>query len=354
MNSTTPARSSRSSRHGWVDVAKGICIVAVVGLYARNDLDNLFGQAGWLDPWSAFARPFRMPDFFLLSGLFLSAVINRPWRSYLDTKVAHYAYFLALWVGILLAYDVTVLGHENVAPGPIGGLKTYIWKLIYPDHMLWFIQTLPAFFIVTRLLRRVPDWLLWLVAAALMASHVHTGFAPVDNFNAYYVFFLSGHFGAPWIHRLAERARQRPPLTWGLIALWALLNQLAVSAGLTQVGGLDLLAGFVGITAIISLSSLLAEVSWLRWLAYAGSNSIVVYLGFFIPLTQFTRLVQQQAPDLSMNLVATLAVAFGAAVPLLLHRLITHGPLGFLRFLFVRPHWAKLVAARSSATAQSA
>ncbi|MDP4299909.1 acyltransferase family protein [Leptothrix discophora] len=351
MNSFTPVRAARSSRHGWVDIAKGICIIAVVGLYARNDLEALFGQAGWLDPWSAFARPFRMPDFFLLSGLFLSAVIQRPWRSYLDTKVAHYVYFLVLWVAILLAYDTAVLGHEPAAGSAIATVKLYIWKLIYPDHMLWFIQTLPAFFIVTRLLHRVPRWLLWLVAAAAMASHVRTGFAPLDNFNAYYVFFLSGHFGAPLIHHLAEKARQRPPLTWGLIVLWAVLNQAAVSAGLTHVGGLDLLAGFVGISAIIALSSLIADVSWLRWLSYAGSNSIVVYLGFYIPLTQFTRLVHAQLPELPMHLVATLSVLCGAAVPLLLHRLIKDSA---LRFLFVRPRWAKLVTTASPAAAQSA
>ena len=70
--------------------------------------------------------------------------------------------------------------------------------------------------------------------------------------------------GQALIHRLAEQARQRPPLTWALIVLWAVLNQAAVSAGLTQIGGLDLLAGFVGISAIISLSSLIADVPWLR------------------------------------------------------------------------------------------
>ena len=45
------------------------------------------------------------------------------------------------------------------------------------------------------------------------------------------------------------------------------------------------------------------------------------------------------------------ANAFGAAVPLLLHRLIRGGP---LRFLFVRPSWAKLVSAPKAAAAPSA
>ena len=44
-----------------------------------------------------------MPDFFLISGLFLAARIDRPWRAYLDTKVVHFAYFYVLWVNIQFA-----------------------------------------------------------------------------------------------------------------------------------------------------------------------------------------------------------------------------------------------------------
>ena len=41
----------------------------------------------------AFAKPFRMPDFFLISGPFLGQVIARDWRMFLDRKVVHFAYF---------------------------------------------------------------------------------------------------------------------------------------------------------------------------------------------------------------------------------------------------------------------
>jgi len=94
------------SRYGWVDIAKGICIVAVVCYYANTYLGYLRPDTGWLSHWAQFARPFRMPDFFLLSGLFLSRVIDRPWRSYIDTKVVHYVYFLVLWSALYFAWRV--------------------------------------------------------------------------------------------------------------------------------------------------------------------------------------------------------------------------------------------------------
>ncbi len=52
----------------------------------------------------AFAKPFRMPDFFMISGLFLARVIDRDWRTYLDRKVVHFAYFYVLWVTIQFAF----------------------------------------------------------------------------------------------------------------------------------------------------------------------------------------------------------------------------------------------------------
>lgn len=344
MSYATPEKTSSASRYNWVDIAKGICIVAVVGLYARNELERMIGSAGWLDPWSAFARPFRMPDFFLLSGLFLSAVLDRPWRSYLDTKVIHYVYFLVLWILIILTYDVFFLGTESIPQtGIIGLLKVYVWKLIFPDHMLWFIQTLPVFFVLTRVLRGVPRWLLWTVAAIAMASQIRTGLSPIDNFIAYYAFFLAGHFGAKWIFNLADIAGANRIPTLLLFVLWCFVNHWAVDSGLTAMPGLDLFFGFLGITAIISFSSLLSPIKALDWLRFAGSNSIVIYLGFFIPLTLFLHLVSVSDLSIEPNTLATLAVVLGAGTPLLLFTLIKGTA---MRFLFVRPSWAYIVAPR--------
>jgi len=42
-----------------------------------------------------FAKPFRMPDFFLISGLFFSVVIDRDWRTYLDRRGRAFRLFLS-------------------------------------------------------------------------------------------------------------------------------------------------------------------------------------------------------------------------------------------------------------------
>src|SRR5262245_40070651 len=78
-----------ASRIGWVDYSKGICIVAVVCLYTTLHLHGAEGEQSWMQYWVDFARPFRMPDFFLMAGLFLRLTINKPWPVYFDRKVVH-------------------------------------------------------------------------------------------------------------------------------------------------------------------------------------------------------------------------------------------------------------------------
>src|SRR5690349_23413432 len=110
------------------------------------------GQTGWLHPVVAFTLPFRMPDFFLISGLFLAVVIDRDWRTYLDRKVVHFAYFYVLWMTIQFGFKAPGFAAEN-GWRYVGYL--YLESFIEPFGTLWFIYLLPIFFVVTKLTRRI-------------------------------------------------------------------------------------------------------------------------------------------------------------------------------------------------------
>ena len=89
-----------------------------------------------------------MPDFFLISGLFLARVIDRDWRTYLDRKVVHFAYFYVLWVTIQFAFKAPGLCCRARRAG-VAGL--YLQAFVQPFGTLWFIYLLPIFFVVTKL-----------------------------------------------------------------------------------------------------------------------------------------------------------------------------------------------------------
>jgi uncharacterized membrane protein YcfT len=315
-NGTFPA-TGRSGlpaggRIDWVDYAKGICIVMVVMMHSVLGVELAAGQPGFMHPLVAFAKPFRMPDFFLISGLFLSVVIARDWRTYLDRKVVHFAYFYLLWMTIQFGFKAPSFA-AGTSWSHVGLL--YLESFIEPFGTLWFIYLLPIFFVVTKLTRNVPPLAVWLAAAALEMAHVATGWTAIDEFGGRFVYFYSGYLFAEHIFALSDGARARP--TWALagLALWALVNGGVVEAGASEWPLVSLALGLAGAAAIIVAGTLLARANWLNFLRYCGKHSIVIYLAFFLPMAATRTLLLRTGliADIGLaSLIVTLAGVAGA------------------------------------------
>src|SRR3954470_6595630 len=248
--------SVHDGRVGWVDYAKGFCIVFVVMMHSTLGVGAATGQTGWLHPLVAFALPFRMPDFFLISGLFLSVVIDRDWHTYLDRKVVHFAYFYVLWVTIQFGFKAPSFAAES-GWSHVGVL--YLESFIEPFGTLWFIYLLPVFFVVTKVLRRAAPPAIWAAAAALELLHVATGWTVIDEFCARFVYFYSGYLFATYVFALSDRARARPAFALAGLVLWALVNGGLVHLGFSERPVISLALGVAGACAIVVIGTLLAE-----------------------------------------------------------------------------------------------
>lgn len=206
--------NGRKTRVDWVDTAKGICILLVVLMHTTLGVEEALGVNGWLGAFVAFAKPFRMPDFFLVSALFLSARIEADWRLYLDRKVLHFAYFYLLWTAVQLATK-----SFFVFDGDLPAIAlAYVEALVQPFGTLWFIYLLAIFFVVTKLLRRAPVALVWAGAALLEMAPVETGWILIDEFASRFVYFYTGHIFARHVFALAGAP---PPFRCWPSARWA-------------------------------------------------------------------------------------------------------------------------------------
>ena len=206
---SAPSALSAPERIDWVDYAKGICIVMVVMMHSVLGVEAAAGHTGFMHLLVAFAKPFRMPDFFLISGLFLSVVIDRDWRTYLDRKVVHFAYFYVLWVTIQFGFKAPGFAAET-SWTHAGFL--YLESFIEPFGTLWFIYLLPVFFVVTKAARKISPLLIWSVLALLETAHIATGWTVIDEFCARFVYFYSGYLFAGYVFALSDRARAWPAL----------------------------------------------------------------------------------------------------------------------------------------------
>jgi uncharacterized membrane protein YcfT len=323
--------SPAANRIDWVDYAKGICIVMVVMMHSVLGVEAASGQTGFMHGLVAFAKPFRMPDFFLISGLLLPLVIDRDWRTYLDRKVVHFAYFYVLWVTIQFGFKAPGFAAET---GWHGVGQLYLESFIEPFGTLWFIYLLPVFFVVTKLTRKWPPAAIWLVAAALETARVATGWTAIDEFCARFVYFYSGYLFAPYVFALSDRARARPGLALAGLASWAIVNGALVRLGGSEWPVVSLALGFAGAGAIIVTGTLLARMQWLNALRFCGAHSIVIYLAFFLPMAATRALLLKSGivPDIgAVSLIVTIAGVLGA---LLIWRIALAAR---AQFLFERP-----------------
>ena len=309
---TSNSTSAVSGRVDWVDYAKGICIVMVVMMHSVLGVELAAGQTGFMHLLVAFAKPFRMPDFFLISGLFLALVIDRDWRTYLDRKVVHFLYFYLLWTALQFAFKAPLFAHEQ---GIASTAWLYVSSFWEPFGTLWFIYLLPIFFVVTKATRRMPPLLIWAIAAILEMAHFSTGWTAIDEFGARFVYFYTGYLFADRVFALADRARAQPRLALAALALWALVNESLVQLGISEWPLISLALGLAGACAIVTSGTLLAHAGWLKSLRFCGEHSIVIYLAFFLPMAATRTLLLHAGLIHDVGVIAltvTLLALFGA------------------------------------------
>ena len=325
-------------RIDWVDYSKGICIILVVMMHSVLGYGEMVHSTGWMHAIVEFARPFRMPDFFLISGLFLSRSLFGDGRSYFDRKIVHFAYFYLLWLAIqTVAFEASLLLHD-----PVAFVQIFLKALIIPNGSLWFVHMLAVFYALTWALRHVSKKVVFGAAALFQIAFafglIQTGWSVTNRVAEWFVYFYAGYAFAPVIFEYARRIALNARVALEALALWAVINFWFVSSEFAAVPLIGLALGFAGAAAIIGVGALLARFEIGHALRYAGRHSIVIYLTFFIPMkiAQKGLSVTELIPD--VGTASLIVLAIGVVLPLIGHRLIKGTP---LIALYERPTWAR-------------
>ncbi len=330
-------QATAQARVSWIDYAKGLCIILVVMMHSTLGVEKAFGEVSYLGQLVEWAKPFRMPDFFLISGLFLARRIAAPWSTYADTKIVHFAYFYILWMTIQFMLKGYGIYQDSGIAGVAG---EYALGFIEPFGTLWFIYLLAVFFAITKLLNTVTPVLVFVVAAALEAMKIHTGWTLVDEFAARYVYFFAGFWLAPQVFDFARGvAAEKSSTVLAALLVWIMLNSVMVFSGAATLPGVSLVLGLIGAMAVVTIGVLLARSGKAQIVQYLGANSIVVYLAFFIFMAGSRAMLLRFAPWLGVDVIAALVTVTGVAGPVVLHLLVKRSA---LKYLFVRPSFARL------------
>ena len=334
---------TRSARIDWVDYAKGISIILVVMMHSTLSSEEALGHAGWLHGVVEFARPFRIPAFFLIGGLFVAHAMTLDWRSFLDRKVLHFVYFYVLWLTIQFVFRAPGYAVEH---GTLEAIRLYLLAFVDPFGTLWFIYLLPVFYLATRLTRGLPPALVLVAAAALEIAPIETGWTLIDEFAGRFVYFYAGYLFGAWIVGAAEQVRARPAAALVALAAWSLVTAWCVSANVATLPLVSLALGLMGGAAVVTISVLLARFASLDGIRVCGSHSLVIYLAFFLPMAMTRLALVKSGIITDPGTVAALVTLAAVVVPLILRRLVRGSALDFL---FYRPERFRLEPSKHAA-----
>jgi uncharacterized membrane protein YcfT len=218
--------------------------------------------------------------------------------------------------------------------GAVDIARLYLLSLIDPFGTLWFIYLLPIFFVVIKLTKRVPAWIVWPIAAALEIWHPTTGWMVPDEFAARFVYIYTGYVLAPHIFKVAKRVQDNPWHGFLMLALWAPVDGTFVYMGWEKLPFISLALGLLGAAAVIRAGALLSLTDFAKPLRYCGRNSIVIYLAFFLPMAASRTVLLKTGIISDIGTICAIVTVCGVLGSLLMYWAAT--AIG-ARFLFERP-----------------
>lgn len=329
-------------RIDWIDAAKGLTIILVVMEHTTFGVEIAVGQLPAIFGTIAeFAKPFRMPLFFLVAGLFAYKALFGDWRKFVDGKIVHFAYFYVLW-------SVIQIGIKILMPNQGIWEVTYVDLLmipIQPFAVLWFIYSLAMFFVTLRLLRSARPFFVFFFAVALYFTQLDTGWMLIDEFAWRFVWFVAGVYGAKQIFEIADWARAEPAKGLALAILLLTCLATVVFSRLIDIRALELLMGFAGGGAAVMLVSIAASRGLAGPLSFVGKHSLYIFLSFFLPMAA-TRVAMVKLGFENGDLITLVATTIAVISPIIAFKLVEKTPLAFL---YVRPDAFRVTASRNAA-----
>jgi fucose 4-O-acetylase-like acetyltransferase len=205
-----------NKRFGWIDYDRGISIILVTYRHCYEQMYRTFGENmhsyPWLEYINVFFFGFRMPLFFIASGIFISGSMRkRGLGTYAKNRVQTILYPMLVWGIIQLSLQIIFKEHTNSAVveqasaaenTPSNPFLNYLNLIIDPrvTGQFWYLNALFFVGIIYASLKsflkfKVPHQvvfglILYLVNAYVNREGIHIYFA--SDICKYYLFFAIG------------------------------------------------------------------------------------------------------------------------------------------------------------------
>ncbi len=352
----------KEKRWLWVDYDKGISIM-LVGY--GHCMATLNGHAADLSSYpfftyfGAFFFGFRMPLFFIISGLLVGRSLNKKGlNNYIGDRTNNILYPLMIWGAIQITLQIIAARFTNFTFHDDVGAITYLKLLFDPRQIgqFWYLNALFCIGVVYATIRSTfkvkPIYnvlfglVLYGIAGYLNGHLLHIGF--LNDVLEYYFFFALGDLISNIV--LNDENIKR-------FSSWKIFVPLAVIFGIVQyyftkinlshiteteryveeqMPFFFLLEALLGCTASVSFSFLLQKYKVFTWIRIVGYHSLFIYC-MQVVVMQFARIFLQNFLHISYTPALIMLIwASGIVLPIFFYNFCLKFKLWWL-FTFRKP-----------------
>jgi fucose 4-O-acetylase-like acetyltransferase len=333
----------KPDRLNWIDYARGIAIMLVVYRHAFEgikesgiDVSNYLG----LEYANIFFFSFRMPLFFIVSGIFVARSLQkRGVKKFIASRARMILYPYFLWGFLQLSLQMIFTKFTNGHPT----LESYLHLFYLPREIaqFWYLIALfnvavlyacsKHYFKLTAIHNIFIGLVFFYFSAVIYQENIKTGL--IFDFFHYYIFFAIGDL----ISRYMLNKQYHKYYESGKLLL-ALLAPFLAAQFYFLITNLDnnvskymfvefyqpfifLFIALLGCTFIINLSFYLQKKDLLKWLTVLGRHSLYIYVAHVIAFAG-VRIILVNIFHIEHAVVLLVAgIVAGLLIPLYLYKL---------------------------------
>lgn len=330
-----------SNRLAWIDYARGIAILLVLYRHIFEGITRAGlgeGQFDWLENANIIFYSFRMPLFFILSGVFIAkSLAKRGVRDLITNKFNILLYPYLLWSFIQITIQILLGGFVNAQRG----WADYGYVFVYPRRIdqFWYLYALfnvTVLYILTREKLRFTVWhqliagtVLYFISSYVSVKHIDLGF--VYDICHFYVFFAIGELisGVILDQQYLPRFSSWKLFAW-LLPVFAIGQWYFLQTNLAHHDNLFVeehqpalfaVIALSGCAFMINISFLLQRYNRFNLLRVAGYHSLYIYVSHVLVASAVRMFLVKVLGITYLPALLAICLLFAAVVPVLLYKL---------------------------------
>jgi fucose 4-O-acetylase-like acetyltransferase len=330
----------------WIDYARGICIILVCYRHCFEGLKQAklnIHDYPTLEILNICFYSFRMPLFFIISGLFVSASLSKKGiGNYIGNRFKIIFYPLLIWGGLQVTMQLLMKDYVNAHRHPIDYLNLIIRPRLI--EQFWYLNALffvGAIYAILKYYLRIKLWQHVVLSTILysISSYIHffeiNAYLFADILH-YYIYFcigdlLSGFFLKSNREATLTSAKWIIPSLVLFIAsqyLYTLLNinhtnpkfnYYTDSYVSDKMPAFSFFVSLCGCLFIIQVAYLLQRTGAMKWLRVVGYHSLYIYLVHVMVIAAVRIFVMRVLHIQSIPVIIVPAMIAGIIIPMVLY-----------------------------------